>query len=885
MRANLAERELETIAMWAELSQSEKNMSHSADAPHYTSLDAPFYPDKHVSYKAVIHRILKDFSQRSHDMMGWTAQHIPISLGHFHQLERKVTQSDQELSAPALRKKCREQLAKDQAQKAALLSRLGLQTPPNDKSLATSSFSYQAEVYRQLADLIEADVLKRQKAPVYWCTEHQISLSHAEVVHQEVETPLLFVGFPLISDPVHIDIALRGRDVELATWTTQPWTLLANQGLGLHPDAEYVALRYERKVYLVSKACYPELIERCRWKKGSVELLHTFPGRALQGLVARHPLLHQQAPILSSPRVDATTGTGCVPLAPGHDFNAYQITRDHNIEPRSIVDAQGRFTQFAGRLAGQKAVESTQRLQKRLQHLDSLLSPFKLTTKQLSPHSPYSQQPLLIRALPHWFLDLDKDALRKQTIATLRDIEIAPATYKRAIEQELRQRPDWCFTRQKTWGIPFPAFYCKRCRHPLLDPEHIRTLAQERVTKEGTDFWHDEETESLLPPHEGILSCMRCGHSSFRKEKQVLSVNFEAALAPLILQEDHPLPLSLSLESNARGHAWLQHTLLLTVQLQKTFPFSKFIAHASADIAKASTSSNAQTTQELPKEPETFIAQYGSDILRLWVASHDACKSFTLTQKHLHNVNQNYRRLRVTLQFLLGNLQDFQPQKDLQALSSLNQEDVYMLDALAALTEEIGQHYQTHETHKALQALLRYCSRELRAGYFERHKERLYTAPNEDRKTIQTVLYAHLHVLLRVMAPILCFTAEEYWQHLPHTKEQTKSVHLATFPTRKELGMDGTHRAQWSAIRHLLKTIRWAKTRHRKSSPKIDFHTQTLQLYATTDDAPAPLSEDLCALLASLAGVHSVTFQQDKEPPAQAYQSRDSLFAIEVKTC
>ncbi len=852
MRANLPANEPNFLKYWEEIELYETLLKQNEEAPLFIFHDGPPYASGPIHYGHVFNKLLKDFILRFRSMRGerceftpgWDCHGLPIEL----QVEQNLVKEKQEVTPLELRQHCREYAQESVDLQSQELQRLGL-LGHWDRPYKTMDAAYEADVTRGIAELIRQKALVRRNKPVYWCPSCSTALAEFELEQLEKESPSLFVGFPLITDPLNIDVSLRNRFVEVVVWTTMPWSLPANKAIAVHPEATYVALRHGKKIYILAENQVNYLVKVCRWKRNHYEIVVKFKGEVLKGMVCRHPFIHAQSPILLSHHVTLEIGTGCVHTAPGHGFEDYKLALKAGIEVESIIDAKGRYTSKAGQFAGQDVFEAEPKIIRKLERLGALLNPKETTFHHSYPHCWRCHHPVIFRATPQWFIPIQDQKLLDDALEATDKIEWIPASGKERMTSMLRNRPDWCLSRQRVWGVPLPIFYCTRCQHPLLSAENTERLADlYEQTGEGSDLWFKESVEKLLPQGESSLSCQQCGHTEFSKEQDIVDVWFESGLSHLAVTRrlyGDEANADLYLESTTQHRGWFQSSLLTSLQIKNRPPVKTIFTHGyvieSFDLLLES-SEEKETVLQDPRlseqnvilTPQEVISLYGAEFLRLWTASKDARSDVVFSKSDLPALISLYRKIRNTARFLLSNLFDFDPQKDLLPYEALEERERYALQLHRKFVQRTLRAYEDYKFHKVLHSINNYCIVDLSGFLFELSKDHLYhsSADAPERRSTQTAFFFILRDLARIMAPLFAFTSEEIWQHIPAFAGKKKSVHLAQFPEVDDYPEEKELLQRWQLYRKMRKDIYKLIESQRGAHHFKQLSTMMLKLFA-----------------------------------------------------
>jgi isoleucyl-tRNA synthetase len=608
---------------------------------------------------------------------------------------------------------------------------------------------------------------------VHWCATCHTALAEAEVEYEDHRTPAIFVKFPLVT-PSPAAQALQGRPVSLVIWTTTPWTLPANLAIAAHPDFAYVALDVGGEILVVAADLAGGALDL--WGLKGKEILK-LTGREWESAVCRHPWLDRDSQVIVADYVTLTAGTGLVHIAPGHGQEDYDSGRRYGLAPYSPVDDSGRFTKEVPEFAGLGVWEANAGIIELLRSRGRLLSAADAIHSY--PHCWRCKQPVIFRATEQWFISMEKNQLRQKALQAIDRVAWIPRWGRERIYLMVENRPDWCISRQRAWGVPIVAFHCRDCGEVLLTEEILKGIIN-RAREEGVDFWFAESPAELLPPGS---ACAGCGGANFRKEMDILDVWFDSGVSFAAVCEPDPslgFPVDLYLEGSDQHRGWFHSSLLAAVGTRGRAPYKGVLTHGFVVDGDGRKMSKSLGNVIAPQE---VMEKYGAEILRLWVSAEDYRDDVRLSPDILKQLADAYRRFRNTARFMLGNLYDFDPRKDWFPPGEREELDRLALSWYAQVLERVKRAYEDYEFHQAFHRLHQFCAVEMSALYLDILKDRLYIsgADSPARRAAQSTLWEILRGLTLLMAPILSFTAEEIWDFLPGT-DKPESVHLAGFP-------------------------------------------------------------------------------------------------------
>jgi isoleucyl-tRNA synthetase len=797
MKANLAKREPELLRMWEAKEIYHRLSQEARGRKKYILHDGPPYANGNIHIGTALNKILKDFVVKSKFMSGYDSHYVPgwdcHGLPVEHEVEKSLGAKKGELSVVEIRKRCREYASNYVGIQREEFKRLGVFGEWEGPYL-TMNFDYQATIVREFGKFLLDGSVYKGKKPVHWCPTCKTALAEAEVKYEDHRSPSIYVKFKMISEIGDRLPTLRGRDVSVVIWTTTPWTIPANLAIALHPDFTYVAVDVGGEVYILAEGLLESVMEKVGIRKYKV--LEKFPGKKLETLKCRHPFLERDSIIILASYVTLDAGTGCVHTAPGHGQEDYESGVEYGLDIYSPVDDDGRFTQEVAFFAGQFVFDANKAVNQKLAEVGALLKEEMMVHSY--PHCWRTNDPIIFRATEQWFISMDKKGLRANALKAINEVIWIPPWGKDRIYGMIENRPDWCVSRQRAWGIPITVFYCNSCGEPLTTRETIGHVAS-LFEKEGADIWFETEVGHLLP--EGT-ECPRCGGRAFSKEMDILDVWFDSGVsyaAVLERRKDLEFPASLYLEGSDQHRGWFHSSLLTSVGTRDCAPYRSVLTHGFVVDGEGKKMSKSAGNVVAPEE---VISKLGADVLRLWVAAEDYKDDIKISNEILKRLADAYFRIRNTYRFLLGNLYDFVPGKDRVPQPELYELDRWALHRLQKLISRVREAYERFEFHVVYHSVQNFCAVEMSALYFDILKDRLYTFParSAGRRSAQTVLHEILRTLTGLMAPILSFTAEEVWGFIPKESGEHESVHLTAFPEVRTEYLDEGLDDRWEKI-------------------------------------------------------------------------------------
>lgn len=783
MKANLTEREPKFLEFWEKEKIYEKMLEKRTNASSYILHDGPPYANEHIHLGTALNKILKDIIVKSKSMAGYKVPFIPGWDCHGLPIELKVEQElgvkRGELPPLMIRAACRKYAEKYINIQREEFKRLGV-FAKWDTPYLTMDFSYEAIIAREFLRFLETEQVYRRKKPVFWCPNCVTALAEAEVEYENHISPSIYVKFPLTKETQEfLNNMLNtkiSKPISILIWTTTPWTLPANLAVAFNPNFDYLLINWDEEYFIVAEGRISALCAELN--KDLPQIIARFKPTELERKKVYHPFYEKESLIILADFVTLETGTGIVHIAPGHGEEDYQIGLEYNLEVYVPVDQEGNFYPSIPLVGGLDIYKANEVILKILKEKGNLF--YYDTVEHSYPHCWRCKKPIIFRAEDQWFISMSAKNLRAKALKCIENVKFIPAWGKTRLSSMLEKRPDWCISRQRVWGVPLTVFKCNNCGEYLKEFKYYEKVI-EIFKKEGCDPWFEKPAKELLP--ENII-CPKCGNSEFEKEKDILDVWFDSGVSFAGVLETIPelsFPADLYLEGSDQHRGWFHSSLLCSVGTREVPPYREILTHGFVVDAQGRKMSKSLGNVI---HPQDLIKEYGAEIIRLWVSAEDYRNDIKISKEILARLVEAYRKIRNTCRFLIGNLYDFNPKKDLIPFEKLPEFEKYILYRLSKLIEKVKKSYEKFDFHIVYHEIHRFCVVELSSLIIDINRDYLYCEKPDSfkRRATQTVFYYALDSLVKLMAPILSFTAEDIWQNLPYEKEQI-SVFLTDFPS------------------------------------------------------------------------------------------------------
>ena len=775
MKANLKATEEKFLKEWEESGLYKNIIEKAKNRPKTFILhDGPPYANGHIHLGTALNKILKDIIVRFKLMSGYYAPFIPGWDCHGLPIEHnvdKTLKSKDSISKSEKRKLCREYAGKFVDIQRLEFKRLG-SIGRYDVPYLTMNYAYEANTVRKLADFIKNGGLYRANKPIYWCSSCKTALAEAEVEYAEKSSPSVFVKFRINSSLEDIiDYSKTGgKDVFAVIWTTTPWTIPSNLAISLHPDFEYSFVDNGKEIFILEESLAEELMKKFGY--GEFKIIAKTNGKNLENKTARHPFIDRNSLLVLGSHVKKDAGTGLVHTAPGHGDDDYAVGLKYNLPAYAPINNEGRFLKEVDTFAGMHVFESNPHVIEKLKEVGALVLEEKI--EHSYPHCWRCKHPVILRSTKQWFISMEINNLRNKSLDELEKVKWIPKWGIDRISGMLETRPDWCVSRQRSWGVPITAFYCKNCGEAYIDYELALKIADE-FEKYGADVWFDKPAEYFINLGKKEVKCGKCGSKEFEKEEDILDVWFDSGVSYYcVLKNDEEIksagfPADLYLEGSDQHRGWFHSSLLIGVGTGDGAPYKTVLTHGFVVD-----SSGKKMSKSLGNviSPDEIINKYGADILRLWAASEDYKNDMRISQEIILRLSEGYRKIRNTLRFMLGNLYDFNETGDSVKYENLSELDKYALHRITLLSQDILRHYENYDFHLVYQGIYKFLI-EFSSFYLDIVKDTLYAEGKNSvkRRAVQTVFHYALNVFIKFLSPVIPFSASETWGYF---KKQAK---------------------------------------------------------------------------------------------------------------
>lgn len=802
MRAGLPKSEPETLKRWEQEKIYEKLMEKNEGKPLFVLHDGPPYANGNIHLGTSLNKVLKDIIVRYKNMSGFKSPYVPGWDTHGLPTELKArakagVENSTTISELEIRKICREFALGYLDDQRNQFKRLGV-IGEWDNPYITLLPEFEAKQIEIFAEMACKGYIYKGLKPVYWCPDCKTALAEAEIEYAEDPCHSIYVKFKVNDDQGKLKaLGIEPEKCYFVIWTTTTWTLPGNVAICLGPDFDYSIIKCGDEYYIMAEALAADAMKEA--SKEDYEVVGTMKGIEFEYMKAQHPFLDRESLVIVGDHVTLESGTGCVHTAPGHGVEDYDVCKNYPEIPIVVpVDADGRLTEEAGQFAGLLTGDANKPI---AQHLDSIGALFAL--KKIIhqyPHCWRCKNPVLFRATDQWFCSVED--FKDEAVKAINEVEWIPGWGKDRITSMVKERKDWCISRQRKWGVPIPIFFCKDCGEPYIDRDAMMAVA-DLFRKEGSDAWFKYDASEILP--EGT-KCPKCGGTHFNKEQDIMDVWFDSGSshAAVLEQRDYlKWPADLYLEGADQYRGWFQSSLLTSVATKGTAPYKAVLTHGWVVDGEGRKMSKSLGNGI---DPQEIVEQYGADVLRLWVASSDYHADIRISKDILKQLSEAYRKIRNTARYILGNLNDFNPDTDMVDVKDLYPIDKWAIAKLNELNDKVRAGYDAYEFHQVYHSIHNFCVVDMSNFYLDVLKDRLYTekADSASRRAAQTTIYMILDAITRMISPILAYTSDEIWRYMPHGSNCDKECVLFNeMPAKVDVDIDAEFMARWDRIHEL----------------------------------------------------------------------------------
>ncbi|MDD5924147.1 MAG: isoleucine--tRNA ligase [Clostridia bacterium] len=807
MRAGLPQAEPVMLEKWEKDGVYEKLMEKNEGKPLFILHDGPPYANGNIHLGTALNKVLKDFIIRYKNMSGFKAPFVPGWDTHGLPTELKARakagiRNSTEIDDVELRKICREfamGYIDDQRNQFKRLGNIGEWNNP----YITLKHEFEAKQIEVFAEMACKGYIYKGLKPVYWCPDCKTALAEAEIEYAEDPCHSIYVKFKTVDDKgVFSKMGIDPDKVYFVIWTTTTWTLPGNVAICVGPRFDYSIIKHNDEYYVMAEELYKSAMEDA--EVTDYEVVGKVKGSELEYIKTAHPFLDRHSMVIVGDHVTLESGTGCVHTAPGHGVDDFNVCSNYPELPIIVpVDADGRLTSEAGEFEGLLTADANKPIAMHLKETNALFAIKKIVHQY--PHCWRCKQPVLFRATDQWFCSIED--FKEDAIKAIKDVKWIPAWGEDRITSMVRDRKDWCISRQRKWGVPIPIFFCKECGEPHIDKEAM--LAVSKIFREqGSDAWYAMTAEEMLP--KGTV-CKKCGNTTFDKEKDIMDVWFDSGSshAAVCEQRDYlRTPADLYLEGADQYRGWFQSSLLTSVACNGVAPYKAVLTHGWVVDGEGRKMSKSLGNGI---DPQEVVDQYGADVLRLWVASSDYHADIRISKDILKQLSEAYRKIRNTARYILGNISDFDPDKDMINLDELLPIDKWALNKLNELIDKAKQGYDEYEFHNVFHSIHNFCVVDMSNFYLDVLKDRLYTekADSKLRRAAQTTIYIILDAMTRLVSPILAYTSDEIWKYMPHSSDCDKdNVVFNSMPEKINVTFNDEFIARWDGIHKLRDTVK-----------------------------------------------------------------------------
>lgn len=876
MRANLPEREPQMLSYWSDENIYAKKVARNQGKAKFVLHDGPPYANGNIHIGTALNKILKDIIVKYKSLQGFEAPYVPGWDTHGLPIEHAAIKilglNRHELNPLDLRRECKQYALKCLDMQREDFKRLGV-SGDWENPYVTLYPEYEAKQIKVFGEMAKQGYIYKGLKSVYWCTSCETALAEAEIEYAEKKSHSIYVKFPVLDDKGNLPVGVNPEQVFAVIWTTTPWTMPANVAICVNPELEYVWVQAGQEIYLLAAGLADSVMKAAKIEEYTI--LAKLKGADLEGMIFSHPFIERESPIVLGDHVTLEQGTGCVHTAPGHGQEDFEVGMKYGLPIINPVDHAGRFTAEGGKFEGLLVHDANVPVIKELAERSMLLG--KGSVKHQYAHCWRCKNPIIYRATEQWFASVD--GFRDAALKAIEEVQWIPEWGEDRIRNMVRDRQDWCISRQRVWGLPIPIFYCTKCNEHIINDATI-TAVSDLFKVEGSDAWWAKSAAEILPAG---FSCPHCSHTEFRKETDIMDVWFDSGSSHAAVLETNPAlkwPADLYLEGSDQHRGWFQSSLLTSVATRGRAPYNAVLTHGFVVDGEGRKMSKSVGNTIYPQD---VIKQYGADILRLWVASADYKADIRISNDILKQMSEVYRKIRNTFRYILGNLADFNPETDRVSYDRLLEIDRWALLRLEQVREKVTQAYDAYEFHTLYHTVHNFCAIDLSSIYLDILKDRVYTAKPDsvERRAAQTAMYEILDTLVRLVSPVLTFSAEEVWQHMPKVAGMPESIQLADWPAARSEYLDKQLEDKWNKLLTVRSELTKALEQARRT--KVIGHSldAAITIYASDEvyEQLNALGEELATLLiVSKANVN----QGVQQAPDNAYRSAELPLAVVV---
>ena len=830
MRGNLPENEPKVQQEIFENDLYEKMLKKNEGHKSYVLHDGPPYANGEIHIGHALNKVLKDTIVRFKNLQGYYTPYVPGYDTHGLPTEKRAIQvlgiNRNEISVSKFRDTCRDFALQFVDKQTEGFKRLGVLGDWKNPYI-TLKPEFEARQIGVFGEMYKKGYIYKGLKPVYWCTDCETALAEAEIEYKDSKTTSIYVKFPLKDGKGKID----EKDTFFVIWTTTPWTLPGNMGITVGGDYEYSVVDVGSEKYVIATELVDKVMRLAKIE--NYKTVQTIEGKELEGMLCKHPFLDRDSRVVLGSDdtivVELDTGTGAVHTAPGYGKEDYLCGLKNDLDIVVTVDGKGHQTEGAGPFAGMYYEKSNKAIIEWLEEKGYLLQKEELVHSY--PHCWRCKNPIIFRATDQWFASVD--GFRNETLEAIKKVNWVPAWGEERITSMVKDRNDWCISRQRTWGVPIPIFYCEDCGKEYITDESIKKI-QKIFREKGSNAWFDLEEKELLPEN---AKCSNCGCTHFKKETDIMDVWFDSGSSHqgVLVERGIDYPADLYLEGQDQYRGWFQSSLLTAIATSGVAPYKNILTHGWVVDGEGKKMSKSLGNGISPQD---IIKEYGADILRLWVISSDFKSDVSISKDILKQISEVYRKIRNTARYILGNINDFDP-NELVPYNDLLEIDKWALTRVNKLVKEVTQNYENFDFHLVYHDINQFCVTDMSNFYLDIIKDRLYTSKKDamERKAAQTTMYIILDTLVKLLAPIICYTVEEIWKYMPHTKdEEVESVMLTKWPEVKAEYDNEELSKKWEKILELKELV--SKKLEVARNEKIIGHSLNAKvtLFAEEDD-------------------------------------------------